>query len=31
MFSALVFGQKTYLHCGQVLDVKSGKMLKAQT
>ncbi|MEM6893524.1 MAG: amidohydrolase family protein [Bacteroidota bacterium] len=31
IFSALVFGQKTYLHCGQVLDVKSGKMLKAQT
>ncbi|MEL6484318.1 MAG: amidohydrolase family protein, partial [Bacteroidota bacterium] len=31
MFSVLVFGQKTYLHCGQMLDVKSGKMLKAQT
>ena len=25
------FGQKTYLHCGQLLDVRSGKLLKQQT
>ncbi|MEL6976624.1 MAG: amidohydrolase family protein, partial [Bacteroidota bacterium] len=31
MFSVLVFSQKTYLHCGQVLDVKSGTILKEQT
>jgi imidazolonepropionase-like amidohydrolase len=25
------FAQKTYLHCGQLLDVRSGKLLKQQT
>lgn len=26
-----VFGQKTYIHCGKLIDTKSGKMLKKKT
>ncbi len=31
LFSVLMYGQKTYLHCGTILDVESGKMLKEKT
>ncbi|GAA4370957.1 amidohydrolase family protein [Hymenobacter saemangeumensis] len=31
LLSPAAFAQKTYLHCGQLLDVRSGKLLKQQT
>lgn len=31
MLSSLAFGQKTYLHCGQLFDSKTGKLLKEMT
>lgn len=31
LFSALIFSQETYLHCGNIIDVKSGKVLSEKT
>jgi imidazolonepropionase-like amidohydrolase len=31
LFSTLALAQETYLHCGRLLDVKSGKMLTEKT
>ncbi|RDY58680.1 metal-dependent hydrolase family protein [Flagellimonas nanhaiensis] len=31
LFSALMFSQETYLHCGQIIDVESGKVLSEKT
>ncbi|MCW5517258.1 metal-dependent hydrolase family protein [Muriicola sp. Z0-33] len=31
LFSAVVFAQDTYLHCGTIVDTESGKLLKEKT
>jgi len=31
LISLIVTGQDTYLHCGQILDTKSGKLLSQKT
>lgn len=31
LFSSIIVGQNTYLHCGKVLDTKSGQLLDAKT
>lgn len=31
LFSTLIIGQNTYLHCGKLLDTKNGKVLETKT
>ncbi len=31
LFSTIIFSQETYLHCGNIVDVKSGKILSEKT
>ena len=31
LFSSILIGQNTYLHCGKLIDTKNGKILDSKT